>query len=108
MILLDCPNPTEALSYWYKYNLNFETKHWPNHPLNQQQQQQLGMDNDWSVQRQTNLHPENFAYMHNKVLFIGINLVGGVIHNQTEWDERLEANLEAPCAGKYSRKMISW
>ena len=68
------------------------TKYWPTHPISQQ-------DGKWNFERLITeppdlIYPENFAYINNNVLFIGINLVGGVIHNQTEWTNRQNANIK--------------
>mmetsp|Transcript_5665 Transcript_5665/g.8940 ORF Transcript_5665/g.8940 Transcript_5665/m.8940 type:complete len:598 (+) Transcript_5665:105-1898(+) len=75
----DCPNPDQALSFWYDYILGFETKYWPS-PT-------------WNISRQTPDFPENFAFLQGKVLFVGINLVGGIVHDQNEWSVRQSANL---------------
>lgn len=32
--------------------------------------------------------PETFSFPHKGIHFLGLNLVGGRVHNQTEWDER--------------------
>jgi hypothetical protein len=39
-------------------------------------------------------HPENFAYVFNQILFVGINLVGGIVHDVDEWETRHQANLD--------------
>lgn len=75
----DCPNPELALDYWNQYFLNFETKYW-NDPV-------------WDVKRQFPNFGENFVFLQREVLFVGINLVGGVVHDQAEWDARHAANL---------------
>jgi len=75
----DCPNATLALGYWYTYLLNYPTKYWP--------------APSFDVQRQYPDYPENFGFVTRRILFIGINLVGGTF-NQTEWDARHAANLE--------------
>lgn len=75
----DCPNPTQALEFWYEYLLDFETKFWP--------------EPSWEITRQSPDYSENFAFLHRNVLFVGINLVGGIIHNQEEWDARHDADL---------------
>ena len=78
---LDCPNPTLALDYWYKYNLNFETKYWP-------------APTAWNVTNQTPDYPENFAFVYSQILFIGIDLVGGTVLNATEWTQRQNSDLQ--------------
>lgn len=59
--------------------LDFESKYWE--------------DPSWDVIRQTPDYSENFAFLQSEVLFVGINLVGGIVHNQEEWDSRHEADL---------------
>ena len=76
---LDCPDPTEALGFWNRYLLNFETKYW--------------QEPSWDVIRQSPDYSENFAFLQRDVLFIGINLVGGIIHDQEEWNNRHDADL---------------
>ncbi len=36
--------------------------------------------------------PENFVFVRNGVLFIGINLPGGTVHDAAEWAQRLPEN----------------
>eukprot|EP00980_Cylindrotheca_fusiformis_P012404 scaffold3046_cov105-Cylindrotheca_fusiformis.AAC.3 len=76
----DCPNPREAYSFWYDYLLEFETLHWP-------------PPSDWSISRDVSDYSENFAYVYRNVLVIGINLVGGEKHDEREWEDRHEADL---------------
>jgi hypothetical protein len=71
----DCASPDSAWNYWEWYFLNFENN-W---------------HIDFEVKRQTDRN-ENFAFVKNKVLFIGINLVGGLIHDSTEWKIRHNLN----------------
>jgi hypothetical protein len=77
--LSDCPNPTQAFAFWYEYILDFETKYW--------------LAPSWNITRQTPNYSENYAFLHHNVLFIGVNLVGGVVHDQKEWNNRHAANL---------------
>jgi hypothetical protein len=79
-VFTDCPNPTQAFEFWYQYILGFETKHW--------------VTPSWNISRQTPDYSENFAFLQKNVLFIGINVVGGIVHDQTEWDSRLDANVQ--------------
>ncbi len=76
---IDCPNPSEALGFWNQYFLNFESKYWE--------------DPSWEVLRQFPNYGENFAFLQRDILFVGINLVGGIIHDENEWSSRHEANL---------------
>jgi hypothetical protein len=39
-------------------------------------------------------NPENFAWVEDGVLIIGVNLVGGFMHDVEEWDYRHRANVE--------------
>ena len=77
----DCPNPELALDYWYQYNLDFETKYWP-------------APQAWQVQRQLPGHAKNFAFHHDQMLFLGVSVVGGRLHDAQEWESRLAANLQ--------------
>lgn len=40
------------------------------------------------IERQPN-RPENFSFVHKGSLFIGLNLVGGLVHDANEWKSRL-------------------
>ncbi len=68
----DCPNPNQAWTYWDSHL--------------------LGLEENWShsftVLRQS-IREENFAFVHSGVLFIGINLVGGRVHDTSEWSQRM-------------------
>mmetsp|Transcript_16719 Transcript_16719/g.38602 ORF Transcript_16719/g.38602 Transcript_16719/m.38602 type:complete len:572 (+) Transcript_16719:121-1836(+) len=75
----DCPNPSEALGFWNRYLLDFETKYW--------------QEPSWDVVRQSPDYKENFAFLQRDILFIGINLVGGIVHDQEEWNDRHEADI---------------
>jgi hypothetical protein len=69
----DCsdPNPDQAWIYWNHYFRRFDD-HW-NH--------------SFPVFRQIE-HEENFSFMKNRVLFIGLNIVGGYVHDPDEWRQR--------------------
>lgn len=71
----DCADPAQGLAWWNQYFLNFHKK-WSFEPV---------------VDTQT-VRPENFSFIKNKVLFIGINIVGSSAHDQNEWDTRLTDN----------------
>lgn len=80
----DCVDPVQGLAWWNQYFLNFHKK-WSFEPV---------------IATQTE-RPENFSFIKNKVLFIGINIVGSTVHDQNEWTTRLsddahwvEENLE--------------
>lgn len=68
------------MDLWYTYNLDFETKFWP-------------APTEWNITRQVPFYRENFAYTHQGILFVGINLVGGEYHDDQEWQDRHRANL---------------
>ncbi len=73
----DCSNPDSAWVFWANYFMEFE--------------------NNWKhetkVYRQ-NKAKENFAFTSKGVLFIGLNLVGGLVHDSTEWRERHSQNAQ--------------
>jgi hypothetical protein len=73
----DCTDPGKAWTLWEKYFLGFE--------------------NNWKdvsdIERQ-DTRPENFSFNLKGVLFIGINLVGGRIHDPEEWSQRHGQNVD--------------
>lgn len=71
----DQDDPDQAWSFWVKHFMNFE-KHFPDAP---------------KVQRQRE-RPENLAWVQNGVLMVGINLVGGRVHDKKEWARRMDEN----------------
>lgn len=73
----DCANPDEGWSLWLKHFSRFEEK-WKH---------------NFNVERQAK-RDENFAFVRSEVLFIGINLVGGRVHNEAEWKKRHAEDLE--------------
>lgn len=77
----DCEFPDTAFSYWREYLLNYETRYWDPSPLR-------------SVSRQAPDHAENFSFFSNEIIFVGINMVGGTVHDNQEWAQRHAANLE--------------
>jgi len=74
---VDCSNPTQAFGYWKKYFTNFE-QNFCGAPFTEHQ----------------GVRPENFAFVLNGVLFIGINLVGSCPFDQNEWDTRLQDDVD--------------
>lgn len=64
-------------------------KNWTKHFMNYDRQWTFGPQ----VMRQA-ARPENFAFVLNGVLFIGINKVGGRIHDEAEWTTRLKQNAQ--------------
>ncbi len=71
----DCNDPIAALQLWNQYFLNFH--------------QNWTFDQDISYQTD---RAENFAWVQDKVMFVGLNLVGSFVHDQDEWDTRLTDN----------------
>ena len=69
----DCTNPTEAWQFWESNFMRFE-ENWTH---------------DLDVAHQPE-RDENFAFIRNGVLFLGINLVGGKVHDWEEWQTRIE------------------
>lgn len=69
------------MSLWHKYLQNYETQYWsePSH---------------WNVTTDTGGYPENFAFVYNEILFIGINLVDGLVQDNKEWSTRQAADLQ--------------
>ena len=68
----DCSDPTQAWSYWDLHLMRLEDN-W-RHGL--------------TVLRQS-VREENFAFVHSDVLVIGLNLVGGTVHDPNEWAQRM-------------------
>ncbi|VEU45318.1 unnamed protein product [Pseudo-nitzschia multistriata] len=63
--------------------------HWTNHFI--------GFENNWnhtfSLIRQPG-YPENFYFIRKRTLVFGLNIVGGRVHNETEWQIRLRSEYE--------------
>lgn len=72
----DCGAPEEAWEYWSASFLAFDAQ-WTFEPVERQRDR-----------------TENFAFVHDSVLFIGINLPGGAIHDEDEWATRHAANAD--------------
>lgn len=73
-------DPDRHWGYWKKHLLHLD-KHWPAIPKAS------------PVERQK-VRPENFAFTKDQVLFIGINKVGGLIHDVEERETRLVQNTD--------------
>jgi len=73
----DCNKPEDALMLWNQYFLRFN-ENWEFPHIVEYQEKR----------------PENFAWIENGVLFLGLNLVGSSVHDQTEWDKRLADDAE--------------
>lgn len=68
----DLEDPAQGWSWWTKHYFKFEERFRP----------------AWKTERHVE-RPENFAFVRKGVVFIGINLVGGRIHDAAEWNLRL-------------------
>mmetsp|Transcript_26823 Transcript_26823/g.30657 ORF Transcript_26823/g.30657 Transcript_26823/m.30657 type:complete len:561 (-) Transcript_26823:329-2011(-) len=75
----DCPDPNQAMGFWKKHLLDYELEYWPTP--------------SWEVLRDEEPYDPNFAFVLRRVLYVGINLVGGKVHDEEEWKNRQEANL---------------
>jgi hypothetical protein len=73
----DCINPDEAWAWWVKHLMRFDQR-WPNR---------------FRVFRQLE-REENFAFVHNGVLFVSIFLVSGRVHDKEEWARRHEQDMQ--------------
>jgi hypothetical protein len=73
----DCPNHQDALGYWHDEFDGFLEDNWPNHRFDVISQSE---------------RIENVFFIHKQTLFICLNIVGGRVHDQNEWDTRLTAN----------------
>lgn len=73
----DCYNPPDAWKLWTRYFLHFD-KQWTN---------SLHVVRD-------KRHPENFAFMSNGVLFVGINIVGGKVLDPIQWSVQDRDNIQ--------------
>lgn len=69
----DCvdPNPDQAWQHWNRYFMRFDRR-W---------------QHDLPVFRQLE-REENFSFVKNGVLFVGLNIVGGRVHDPDEWKQR--------------------
>lgn len=81
----ECANSTDA---WISWSSNFRT---------------FESDNNWDVSHfgverlsipSSNKASANFSFLRKGVLFVGVHIVGGTVHNETEWSERHALNLK--------------
>ncbi len=84
----DLDRPDEGLRFWKKHFLHFDKQ----------------FKTPWEVARQEK-RPENFAWLHKGVIVIGINLVGGRVHDKNEWKKRLQddADWTGACLAKWRK-----
>ena len=73
----DCVNPAQAWTYWDRHFMKFDER-W-----------QHGL----SVSRQK-IREENFAFVKGSVLIVGLNIVGGKVHDVQEWKLRHAGDLD--------------
>lgn len=73
----DCTHPDQAWRLWEQYFMRFD-RHW---------QHQLPVIRQWERE-------ENFSFVKGGVLFIGLNIVGGRVHDAAEWKQRHAADLD--------------
>ncbi len=71
----DMPDPDQGWKWWTSQFLHLEKDFKP----------------AWETEYQ-DVRPENFAFVRKGVLLIGINLVGGRVHDQAEWTRRFAEN----------------
>lgn len=71
----DCEDPANGWFLWRSYFYRFH-EFW-NNKMELEYQEDRG---------------ENFSFFINDILFIGLNIVGGKIHDQEEWNLRLTQN----------------
>ena len=69
----DLDDPDIGWTYWERHYSAFEQH----------------FDVPWTVER-SEVRPENFVFVLDGVLFVGINLVGGTVHDADEWRIRQE------------------
>jgi len=73
----DCTDPVPSWDFWTKYFMKFD-RHW---------------ENGLIVERQEK-RQENFTFFQKDILFVGINLVGGKVHDAEEWKKRHRQNVD--------------
>ena len=72
-----CANPDQGFGFWVKYFNEFEAN-FCGAPATQHQ----------------SVRHENFAFVKSGVLFIGIDLVGTPVLNQSQWNQRLQQDAD--------------
>jgi calcineurin-like phosphoesterase family protein len=73
----DLDNPALGWTYWERHFLNFERYRRHGYEISRQPE-----------------HPANVAWLADGVLMIGLNLVGGTIHDEREWRARHALNAQ--------------
>lgn len=73
----DLDDPAIGLKHWTRHFLHFDKR----------------FAHGWPVARQE-IRPENLAFTRKGVLMIGINLVGGRVHDAAEWATRMQHDVD--------------
>lgn len=73
----DCTDPGQAWDYWDRYFVRFDQRWSHGFRMFRQVEQEA-----------------NFAFVRGGVLFVGLNLVGGRVHDANEWKRRLADNAD--------------
>jgi hypothetical protein len=73
----NCPDPSKSWDDWSANFMDFDSYFKP----------------DWTVLHQSD-KKENFSFWYNGIIFIGLHLVGGRIHDQDEWNSRQAMNVD--------------
>jgi len=73
----NCPDPNKAWEDWSTNFMKFERNFYP----------------PFTVLRQSD-QIENFSFLYDGVLFIGLHLVGGRVPDQDAWDDLLKTNVD--------------
>ncbi len=73
----DCADPAKAWKLWKKHFTGFDQRWKHRFPVFRQ----IG-------------RKENFSFVHRTVLFVGLNIVGGRLHDPAEWKKRHAKNLD--------------
>ena len=73
----DCADPAKAWKLWKKHFTGFDQRWKHRFPVFRQ----IG-------------RKENFSFVHRTVLFVGLNIVGGRLHDPEEWKKRHAKNLD--------------
>lgn len=73
----DCMKPAEAWKFWDQYFMRFDRRWQHRLPVFRQLE-----------------HEENFSFVKGNVLFVGVNVVGGRIHDAAEWKQRHAETLD--------------
>jgi hypothetical protein len=73
----DCADPAQGWKYWQKYFTRLDRRWQHRFPVFRQIEQK-----------------ENFSFVQGGVLFIGLNIVGGRVHDPKEWKRRHADSLD--------------